>query len=209
MGEKKSVFEKLGLIEKVETTNSAAVDSSAIKPKKDLEKENYSAAQADRTGDLKPEPKAVETQDPLELIKNKKLLSVKDIYNKYNIQTDGINSLSIIESYMKALPVYLPADVKRDTTLNIVKSSGVDLDSLITDGNNKLKCLMDFAGISSRDADKMIEACEAEIAKLNEKINTFKNASTSMKKLLEEQLFLINYEIDRINALIEFIDPKK
>lgn len=206
MREKKSIFEKFGLVEKVQSDEAAIPDTPREDELEMLAAPVMGAIHKDT--DAAPSVKATAV-DPIENINRKTILSIEEIYSKYSIKSEGINSMSIVESYLKALPVYLPIDVKRDTTLNIIKSSGVKLENLILDGNYKLKCLKDFSEYTYQDASEMVTLCENEVKILNQKINSYKKAISDMKKLLEEQDFLINYEVDKLNTIMGFVGEEK
>lgn len=211
MGEKKSLFEKFGLVEKVHTSETFASTSE----EDESEKPTMPVMAVSHIGTDDPQGLTLASTakanvvDPIERINNKTILSIEEVYSKYSIKSDGINSMSIVESYLKALPVYLPIDVKRDTTLNIIKSSGVKLENLIVDGNYKLKCLKDFSEYTYQDANEVIALCENEVNNLKQRINTYTKAINNMKKLLEEQDFLINYEVDKLNTIMEFVGSEK
>jgi hypothetical protein len=207
--EKKSILEKFGLIEKVqidtekENDYKKAEESIDVKPQKVFEEKVSDV-------DVKSEIKnTVETDDLIAGMKNKKLFKVDEIYRNYNTESQGINSLFIVESFLKALPDYLPVDVKRESTLEIVASSGVKIESLIKDGDCKLKCLKEFSQYFLDDASDTICRCENEIRMLNEKINNYKKIIDDMKKLEEEQSGVVMYEIQRINNILGFVNSEK
>lgn len=83
------------------------------------------------------------------------------------------------------------------------------IESLITDGDGKLRCLKEFSESFLMDASNTISKCENEIRKLNERINNYKKIIDDMKRLEEEQSGVVMYEIQRINNILEFIDPEK
>lgn len=206
---KKSILEKFGIVEKVQIDSGSERDSNEKEVEVPVEPQKEKDEKV-KNVEVKTEVKYV--SEPEELIggmKNKKLFRVEEIYRDYNIESQGINSLFIIESFLKALPDYLPVDVKRESTLNIVSSSGVKIESLITDGNGKLRCLKDFSQSFLTDAGDTISKCENEIRKLNERIGNYKKVIDNMKKLEEEQSGVVMYEIQRINNILEFINPEK
>lgn len=208
--ERRSILEKLGLIEKNETEgndNELSVEKAEVnipaepeKPKFDNYMKNVEVRQ-----EVKQE---VKSDDPVEMVRKKKLLKIGEIYQNYDISSDGINSLSIVESFQKALPDYLPTDVKRQSILNIIASSNVKVENLVKDGNDKLNCLKDFSQSFTNESNAVITNFDAEIKKLNEKISSFKTAIDNMKNLQTEQDFTVKYEIDKINNILQFINPE-
>lgn len=218
--ERRSILEKLGLIEKVENEDNeqATENIEEIKDIKETvpaEKEKKEFSDYMKNAEIQKESKAYaeskdkDSDDPVATVRKKKLLKIEEIYKNYDIFSDGINSLSIVESFQKALPDYLPTDVKRQSILNIIASSNVKLESLVKDGSDKLNCLKDFSKSFTDESRDVILNFENEIAKLNEKINSYKTAIDNMKKLQSEQDFTVKYEIDKINNILQFIDPEK
>lgn len=221
--ERRSILEKLGLIEKTineNENNSIGQSEEDIEQIIPVETEKPQFADYMKKAEVKPEVqtevktsmntsiKAEEAEDPVGIVRKKKLLKIDEIYKNYDINSNGINSLSIVESFQKALPDYLPTDVKRQSILNIISSSNVQVDSLVKDGSDKLNCLKDFSRSFTEESRDVISNFEDEIKKLNEKINSYKTAIDNMKKLQSEQDFTVKYEIDKINNILQFINPE-
>lgn len=208
--ERRSILEKLGLIEKNETEenkNELSVEKAEVNIPAEPEKPKFDNYM--KNAEVKEEvKKEVKIDDPVEMVRKKKLLKIGDIYQNYDISSDGINSLSIVESFQKALPDYLPTDVKRQSILNIISSSNVKVENLVKDGNDKLNCLKDFSQSFTNESNAVINNFDAEIKKLNERINSFKTAIDNMKNLQTEQDFTVKYEIDKINNILQFINPE-
>ena len=218
--ERRSILEKLGLIEKIENEaddNEQTNEKEQIIPveteKPQLkESEIQIDAQVDAkekpATEVKPSNAVKDLIDPISVVKKKRLLKIEEIYNNYNVNSEGIKSLCIVESFQKALPDYLPKDVKRESILNIIASSNVQVESLIKDGNDKLNCLKDFSQLFINESNDIILSFENEITELNEKIKNFKTAIDNMKSLQNEQDFTVKYEIDKINNILEFLNPE-
>lgn len=215
--ERRSILEKLGLVEKVV--------SEAVGKEQDAEDSEQSTDDTERTkaadyvknADIQAEAKERaaeeprvfnEHDDPVAVVRRKKLMKIKEVYKNYDINTEGINSLSIVESFQKALPDYLPTDVKRQSILNIIASSDVKIGNLVKDGSDKLKCLRDFSQSFSDESNDVISDFENEIKKLNEQISSFKTAIENMRKLQTEQEFILKYEMEKINSILQFISPE-
>jgi hypothetical protein len=217
--ERRSILEKLGLIEKninENENNSIGQSEEDIEQIIPVEAEKPQFADYMKKTEVKPEVQAEvktsikleETVDPVGIVRKKKLLKIDEIYKNYDINSNGINSLSIVESFQKALPDYLPTDVKRQSILNIISSSNVQVESLVKDGSDKLNCLKDFSKSFTEESRDVISNFEDEIKKLNEKINSYKTAIDNMKKLQSEQDFTVKYEMDKINNIMQFINPE-
>lgn len=202
--EKKTILEKLGLVEKV--SNDIDIINKTETDRVAEIGNTHLSSHINKEG-VKEEVN--HTEDPIALVKKKRLLNVEEIYKNYDIDSQGINSLSIVESFQRALPDYLPTDVKRQSILNIIASSNVKVENLVSDGNDKLKYLKDFSQLFSNESNDIILKFENDIKKLDEKINSFKKAIENMKKLQSEQDFSVKYEIEKINTILQFIDHEK
>ncbi|NYB74643.1 hypothetical protein HZF24_10900 [Sedimentibacter hydroxybenzoicus DSM 7310] len=219
--ERKNILEKLGLIEKVENESQVNNSNEDIAEeqiaKTEIEKPQFTEVIKNKIqDDVKKAETEAETiviggddSDPISVVKRKKLLKIDEIYRNFDILTEGINSLAIVESFQKALPDYLPTDVKRQSILNIIASSNVKVESLLRDGNDKLRCLNDFSEAFTKESNEVVSDFEKEIKRLNEKINNYKTAIDNMKKLHTEQDFTVKYEIEKINNILQFIEPEK
>lgn len=203
--EKKSLLEKFGLIEKIE---KEIVKTDAEQIKDDFEETNVEN-KANKIEFKEVLNHIIESDDPLSKAKNKNLMGIQEIYKNYNINSQGLNSLSIVERYQKALPDYMPTDIKRQSILNIIESSDVKIENLVNDGDEKLKCLKDFSQSFSIETNEIILKFENEIKKLSEKIDNYNKAIANMKSLQNEQDFTVKYEIEKINNILQFIDYGK
>lgn len=189
---KKSIFEKMGLIERVE-------DEDPINP--NIERKPDAIISNSKNLNIIKEHSIQSTKETL--------LKTDEIYDKFNVNSSGVNTLFIIENFTKALPDYLPIEVKRDSVLNIISSSGMKLENLLVDGNDKLKCLKKFSEKLSKDTKDIVLKYENEIKILNEKINIYNQSIEDRKNLQDEQLAVIEYETQKINNIIQFIASSK
>ncbi|MFA9422607.1 MAG: hypothetical protein ACERLG_03455 [Sedimentibacter sp.] len=211
--ERRTILEKLGLVEKIENEGQADNKNEVVVEEQNLKTEVHKTQITEAVKkNIQTEVKGtvvIDDSNPIAMIKKKKLLKIDEIYKNFDISTDGINSLSIVESFQKALPDYLPTDVKRQSILNIIASSNVQVENLLRDGNDKLRCLNDFSEAFNNESNEVISGFETEIEKLTEKINSYKTAIDNMKKLHTEQDFTVKYEIEKINNILQFINPEK
>lgn len=194
MEAKKSLLERLKLIERVEE-NPKPVSENVVEPEEVKEEET---------------PKQnVAAYDQQNQFKVDKLLKVEEIYKKFNLESDNKDTIFIIDSFSKALPDYLPQEIKRQSVLNIISSSGMNIVELLKDGSERLSVLKNFENGSSNYTNKLISECEAEIEKLMQAINKCKKNINDRKKLQEEQSANIEYEVQKIQNIIQFINPEK
>jgi hypothetical protein len=87
-----------------------------------------------------------------------KLVPVTSVYEKNNIASEGLNTIFMAETYLKALPDYLPNELKRKTFLDIIHSSGMSTDKLLKDGEERKKALNNFLQKFSQTTEKIIKA---------------------------------------------------
>lgn len=202
MKDRKSIFEKFGLIEKVEIENISNVGQANQETDENYRDEvsEFGSVVLQRTD---------EDKDNIMGLENKNLLRSDEIYKNSNIRSEGINSLFIIEGFLKALPDYLPLNIKRESVLNIISSSGIKFESLVSDGNVKLKSLKEFTRNFSYEVKETILKYETEIKKLSEKINNYNKIINDIKSLQEEQSAVVEYETERINNILHFVTPEK
>lgn len=198
MESKKSLLEKLGLIEKIENKSEVIYnsdeDSNADLP--DKNDENID-------DDIQ---KPVEEKKPSQM---DQLLKPEEIYKKFNLNNGGTNTIFIIDNFTKALPDYLPIEIKRQSVLNIISSSGMDIMQLLKDGNERLEVLKKFHENFSISTDKIISDHEKEIDRLIETINKYKKVISERKKLSDEQKAVIECETQKIQSIIQFINDKQ
>lgn len=200
----KSVFEKMGLIEKVQTGDG--VSNGEENQPLDVQANEAPIKAYIKENDI--ENRKV-YKEPAVKNEEKKLLKSDEIYENFHMKSEGVNSLFIVESFLKALPDYLPIDVKRQSVLNILSSSGMSIESLMKDGNERLRCLKDFLNTFSYEIKDTTRKDEDEIQKLTEKINLYNKQIDYMKKLQVEQNAIVGYESERINNILHFIAPDK
>lgn len=200
----KSVFEKIGLIEKVQAEDMV-LNGTENQPS-DLQVNDVPVKTAANEKGI--ENRNINRENVIK-DEEKKLLKSDEIYDSFHIKSAGVTSLFIVESFLKALPDYLPNDVKRQSVLNIIASSGMSIESLMKDGNDRLRCLNDFLNNFSYEIKNTIKENEDEIEKLTKKINSYKKQIDYMKKLQMEQDAIVDYESERINNILHFISPDK
>jgi len=133
------------------------------------------------------------------------LTSVDSIYEENNVALVDLNTIFIAETYLKTLPDYLPNELKRKAVLDIILSSGLSVDKLLKDGEERKKVLNNFLQRFSQTTEKIIRDYENEILKLSESIQANKKSIIERKELQEEQIAIINYEIQRLQRIINFL----
>jgi len=184
-----SIFEKLGMVERIEEQNDKTAQSQNISQE-----------------EVQGKVINIREEDSIRL---GKLSSVQDIYKKAGLPTQLTNTIFIIDGFAKALPESLPTAVKRQSVLNLISTSGMDIQALLIDGKKRLKELSNFAQNFSNKADDTIAKNEAEIKELMEKINDHKRQIEELKNLKQEQRAVVDFESQKIKGIIEFIEETK
>lgn len=179
---KKSLFERMGLVERVGEPPSEAP-----------------AYYDEPYPEIDPEP-AVEANTAKTVTDT----LVDDIYANNNL-SDMSQSIFKVEEVSKSLPDTMPTDTKRTAVIGILSSFQLTADELLEDAETRKKVIISAANtmMESRvqairdtkdiieDLRKQIESCEATI-KSHEEEHAFISQSTEA-------------EIKRINALIDFL----
>lgn len=201
MEEKKSIFEKLRLVDKIEKPDRRENDKPA--DEKEQNNDNNKNDENDEK-DLNDDKVNDENRTSyLEIKRKDKPLKVEEIYKMYDINNK--NDVFLIDSYLKALPESLPTDIKRQCVLNIIKVSEMNIEDLLKDGENRLKVLNSYTEKTTMETEKIVKGYEAKIQELYDKINEYKNIISERNNFQEEQKAYIDYEIQKINRIIDFI----
>jgi hypothetical protein len=169
------------------------------KNKNDNEYKNHANIQKPSNGSNNIKNNGESLQDFRELVQ------IEYIYKKNNILLDGLNTIFIAETYLKTLPDYLPNELKRRTVLDIINHNGISTDKLLKDGEERKKILNTFLQKFSQTTEKLIREYENEIQKLSESIQAKEKAILERKKLQAEQTGLIDYEVQRLEKTINFL----
>lgn len=193
---KKPLMERLGLIELVDGKKTAehVSDESeiAITTNKIVAEENADL--------LDPQEKG----DKYQIEK----LTINEIYNKYNLESYETNTIYIIDSFLKALPNNLPMEVKRQSLLNLIIASRMDINYLLKDGIKRLDVLDKYYQNFSSNVDEIISSNERQIRKLQERIVYHKKLIEDRMNTKEQQKSEIEFEIQKIANIIDFVEDK-
>jgi hypothetical protein len=194
---KKPLLERLGLIEPIikpgkEEGFDMLGDDVAITSEAKLINDNIEAA---------------DSQERIDKASVEKL-PIKDIYDKFGLETKETNTIYLIENFIKALPNNLPADIKRQSIINLISASQLDIICLLKDGNKRLEVLNKYSEDFSNKVDEIIAANEKQIRKLNERIAYHNRIIEEKQKLRDNQKAEIEFEIQKISNIIEFIENK-
>lgn len=204
-----NIFEKMGFIEKIEENEVKEVkevkevnEVKEVKPNIEKEEKQEVSNKLEKEALPKNNIEVHNNNTPNEKFVLEK---IESIYAKNNVYSEGVNSVFIIENFAKALPNNLPINMKRDSVLNIVSCSGMLLDKLISDGQNKLKCINQYRSVFNKDIEFEMSKYEEQIKEQEEKIVKMKKLINELKELKKDQLTILDYEEEQINSILNFI----
>ncbi len=247
MTSKKSIFEKLGLVEAVEetteSTESSAEDfflnpndqevsdefeamlkeqeiseeiEAAGEPSYDSEpvyEEQESVQQPFVEQSAAVEESSLEIEDKLNVLigayEKNKMLSIEDIYRNARLSGDTKRSIFIADIFLKTLPENLPVDIKRTSLLNILGVSSISIEELLTDAFQRIDSLNTVLENTVNTTEDILKKNELSIKELEERIEELKNINEIRRKFQDDQNTSIEYEIQRIINIVDFIKPKK
>lgn len=144
----------------------------------------------------------------IESYERNKLMSIEDIYRKANLILDVKSTVFMVDVYAKALPENLPLDVKRDSVLNIMKASDLRVDDLLSDAYKRIDALNNVLESVVQTTDEMKVKNNSTIRDLEKRIEELKRNIVEREKFQETQNTTIEYEIQRIINIVDFVKPK-
>lgn len=206
---KKPLMEILGLIEKIENSQNIAASTGT----NETEDAEENAAENIKPNPVESENTQVDSNIQVVEEKTEELyqekLDINEIYHKFGPSMSETSTIYIIDSFLKALPDNLPSDIKLQSVLGIVSASKMDVEQLLSDGSKRLEVLTQFFKSFMDSNNNVIAENEREISLLTEKINHHKKIIEGRKKLQEEQKSLIEFELQKIENIIDFVQSKK
>lgn len=137
-------------------------------------------------------------------IEYEKIMTLNEIYSQYELKESSINTVFMLQNLINALPQDLPKDVVKQSVINIVAASNINLNELMSDGEKRKEVLADVMNGYNNATSACIVKYKEEIAKLSKLICNFQEQITMKESMLEEQMHIIKYEAQRINGIIDF-----
>lgn len=215
MAGKKNIFEKLGLIEPNEEAMDNVEDQAPEEEQK-LKKEVVvtETPKVEKKEEVKETPKVLKKEEKqigdkldvlIESYERDKLMSVEDIYRKSSLVKTTKESIFMADVFLKALPENLPTDVKRESLWNIMKASDINVDSLLGDAYQRIDALNNVLEKTVNVTDDVNKKHENTIGELEKRIQDLKKDIKDRLKFQEAQNTTIEYEIQKIINLVEFI----
>lgn len=197
MATKKNIFEKLGLVEPVE---EEVVDFSEL-------------------DDFVPAPVEVEEEQVqkieekldvlIESYERDKLMTVEDVYRKANLNRDIKETVFMVDVLMKALPENLPSDIKRESVNNIMKAAEMKVEDLLNDAYQRIDALNNVLEQTVQVTEQVNAKNEGTIRELEKRIDELRRDIQGRLKFQESQNSALEYEIQKVINIVEFIKGKK
>ena len=151
--------------------------------------------------------------DKLDLIigayEKNKMLTIEEIYRNAHLDSDLKKTIFMADVYLKAVPENLPVDIKRETVLNIMNISNISLDELLNDAYRRIDSLNTVLEETVSTTQDVFNRNDATIRELEKRIEDLREINKNRKKFQEDQNTMIEYEIQKIINLVEFVKPKK
>jgi hypothetical protein len=144
----------------------------------------------------------------IESYERNKLLSIDDIYRKSSLVQDIKTTVFMVDVYAKALPENLPLDIKRESVLNIMKASEIKVDDLLSDAYKRIDSLNNVLESVVQSTEDLKVKNSASIRDLEKRIEELKRTVIEREKFQETQNTMIEYEIQRIINIVDFVKPK-
>lgn len=136
-------------------------------------------------------------------------ISVKQVYERESLQYDKKRSIFMVDAFINALPKNLPYEVKRQSVLDILKASELDINALLGDGHRRLKSLKEELDIRTSETDRMVSHNEAAIYELETQIEKIKESTRERKQRQRIQKEEYEYETQKIEDILRFIHPEE
>lgn len=224
---KKSIFERMGLIEQNQKEENIPLSDETSEllvdevPEPDHvpdlthidEKHGEPIVKAPEVEKVNVEDIPKNISDKLDLIigayEKNKLLTIDEIYRNAHLESEVKKTIFMTDVYLKAIPENLPIDIKRETVLNIMNVSNISLDDLLNDAYKRIDSLNTVLEETVSTTQDVFNRNEATIRELEKRIEDLREINKNRKKFQEDQNTMIEYEIQKIINLVEFVKPKK
>ncbi|MCH3964113.1 MAG: hypothetical protein LKE46_07530 [Clostridium sp.] len=210
-----SVFEKLNLVEKAnnkEIVGNSDKEDVNLKNNDDETKVKNEADNTKKRENEIKEDKPLYSQNSGTDIKivnkidssKENNLTIEEIYSSYGIENSNVNTIFMLGNFINALPESLPHKVKKESIINIINSSNIDLDKLISDGRERLNILKQFSKEHCDSINGIIQNYKDEIEHLTKLVDDYRKQIQINENLLNEQDNIVEYETRKINNIISF-----
>jgi len=151
------------------------------------------------------EPYVPETYEEQTLTDFDKYVSIADLYRMYGKKAAGIDTIFIIDAFSKSLPDNLSKNIKRQSVLNIIDASKINLDGLVNDGLERIDDINSYLKAFSEHTNNILAQKETQVEALEEQIKLLKKEIKERNRLEEKQANAIELETHKIRTTLEFV----
>ncbi len=197
---KKSILEKLGLVELVEEKSPEAVTEEA-----NVVEETVAPVVTPVIIPQQPSDIEEKLDVLIESYEKNKFLTIEEVYRNKNLDKDVKQSIFIAEVFMKALPENLPVDIKKKSTLNILDASGLKKEELLNDAYIRIDALNTVLEETVAKTAELKSKNESSVKELEERIEMLKRNVEERHEFEEKQTSVIEYEIQRVINIVDGI----
>lgn len=132
-------------------------------------------------------------------------LDIEELYHNFRMKVNGIDTIYLIEDYIKTLPDSLPAELRRSIIMRIVASSGFDFEKLLNDGIDRVNKLNEYAAQFASRTDEVVTRQNTTIQELEHQIEQVQATINERKNLHKRQFLTIEDEAQRLKEILDFI----
>ncbi len=132
-------------------------------------------------------------------------LDVDELYQSFRMKGNGVDTVYLIEEYMRTLPESLPAEMRRSIVLKIVSASGFDFDRLLNDGIDRVSKLNEYSSTFAAHTEEVLARLNGEIESLQAQIEAIRQTMNERKNLHKRQFLTIEGEAQRLKEILDFI----
>ncbi len=142
-------------------------------------------------------------------VKKDEVQTVQNIYVNSQMETDKLKTIFMVDEFSKTLPENLPADVKRTAVANIINVSSMKIENFLNDAYKRMDALNQVLENSVQKTEEIIADKKKSIKELEEEIANLEQLIMDREKFQDEQTAIIEYEVQRIVGIVDFIKPHK
>jgi len=142
---------------------------------------------------------------PADGLATDRYLELEELYHSFSMKTEGVDTIYLIESYIKTLPDTLPSELRRSIILQIVEASGFDFNLLLNDGIDRVAKLNDYSNDFAVRTEEVVERHNVEIDALERQVQQIRGLINERKNLHKRQFLAIESEARRLKEILDFI----
>ena len=176
------------------------------------EKERFLEQMISETPTATYEATPDETQEPIYMETDEggylsvdQYTTISELYKNYGKKSAGTDTIFIVDAFTKSLPENLSKNIKRQSVLNIIEASKINLENLISDGLERIEVANAFLTEFTGRTNEIVSQKEAEVASLEEHIKNLKKEIKERTRLQEKQDSAVEQETYKIKAALDFI----